>query len=102
MQIGKSLDTDPAVKNLKRKPRADRTAATVATIVDRLKDDELRHDGGSHLGDQLLAVRTLDGTDGLRLASTGRADAVKAAAWAIEQSRTAKPQRQRRLITAAS
>jgi hypothetical protein len=86
--VGKALTDDPALRRLRRVPASDRTAAAVADLADRLAEDTVRHAGSTHLTNQIIAVRTLDGTDGLRMASTGRADAVKAAAWAIERART--------------
>jgi hypothetical protein len=91
--IGASLAEDPALKRLRTKPRNARTGTAVSDLVRRLAEDAVRHDGNIHLTTQLLAVRTLDGADGLRMASTHRADAVKAASWAIEASRGTKPAR---------
>jgi hypothetical protein len=91
--VGKDLigdPLDPALKRLRRLPHAGRTAAAVADLADRLEEDAVTHDGGAHLTGQILAVRTIEGTDGLRMASTGRADAVKAAAWAVEKARTSR------------
>jgi hypothetical protein len=65
-----------------------------------LSGDAVRHDGGAHLADQVLSARTVPGADGPRMASTGRADAIKAAGWAVASCRkksVGKP----RIITAA-
>jgi hypothetical protein len=50
-------------------------------------DGLLRHDGSEALAEQVLALRTVASSDGPRLASKGRADAVKATAWAVERAR---------------
>ncbi|HUG51251.1 MAG TPA: hypothetical protein VLZ78_09675, partial [Terrimesophilobacter sp.] len=87
--LGASLAADPAVKRIRYRARTGRTGAAVAELTRLIGEDAVRHDGAEHLAGQVLGVRTLPGADGLRMASAGRADAVKAAAWAIEGSRTA-------------
>ncbi|RYB91006.1 HNH endonuclease [Nocardioides oleivorans] len=85
--IGASLADDPAFRSVRTKDMRARVGQSVADVDRLLREDVLRHDGGQHLTGQLLAVRTTPGADGVRLASTGRADAVKAAAWAATAAR---------------
>lgn len=85
--MGPSLMTDPAARRLNRAKGEGRTAASVHDLSRLLAEDTIRHDGGAHLTEQVLAVRTLAGADGRRMASSGRADAVKAAVWAVRAAR---------------
>lgn len=87
--VGASLADDPAWSgvNVQSETMAARTA--VADLAGLLRDGALRHDGGQHLTGQVLSLRTSPGADGLRLRSTGRADAVKAAVWAAQAARRA-------------
>lgn len=97
--VGSSMADDPVWKG-----RATSATSAVRTAVadfsGLLRDDVLRHDGGEALTGQVLALRTSPGADGPRMRSTGRADAVKAAVWAVEATRTSlgRP----RIITARS
>jgi hypothetical protein len=63
------------------------TRASVVEVVGMLRDGVLRHDGGGVLTGQVLACRTSPSADGVRVRSTGRADAVKAAGWAAAAAR---------------
>lgn len=91
--LGTSLMTDPAVRRIQRVKGEARTSAAVHDLRRLLTEDLVRHDGGAHLTGQVLAVRTLPGADGPRLVSSERADAVKAAVWAVRaaRSRVGKP-----------
>lgn len=86
--LGTSLMTDPAVRRLNKAKGESRTIASIQDLSRLLKEDVLRHDGGAHLTSQVLAVRTLPGADGARMASAERADAVKAAVWAVKLARS--------------
>lgn len=98
--MGTSLMTDPAARRLSRTKGESRTGASVNDLARLLAEDVLRHDGGAHLTQQVLAVRTLPGADGPRMVSSERADAVKAAVWAVRsaRSRLGKP----RVVVASS
>ncbi|MEV6287407.1 HNH endonuclease [Kribbella sp. NPDC051770] len=85
--VGASLLDDPALKGVRTKKGQVRTVAAVQDLERLIADGTLRHDGGAHLGGQVLAARTLPSADGLRMASTERADAIKAAVWAIADCR---------------
>jgi hypothetical protein len=61
---------------------------SVVDLAGLLRDGGLRHDGGDCLTAQVLGLRTSPGADGLRVRSTGRADAVKAAVWAAQGARS--------------
>ena len=85
--IGASLLEDPALVGIKAKKGQGRTAAAVLELDRLIGEDVFRHDGGEHLTGQVLAARTMPGADGPRMASSGRADAVKAAVWAVADCR---------------
>jgi hypothetical protein len=89
--VGASLVEDPALRGVRMRPQRARAMATVQELVRMLGDGVLEHDGGWHLREQVLAVRTLPGSDGGRLVSAKRADAVKAAAWAAGAARGVRP-----------
>lgn len=95
--VGSSLIDNPALRGFARRPGEKRVAAAVADLADLLREDVLRHDGGDHLTGQILEVRTMPAADGPRLASKGRADAIKAAVWAATAARVA-PKRARIIV----
>lgn len=88
--LGKSLMGDPAVRKVNRQASTQRTPAAVEDFARLLTEGGLHHDGGEHLTSQVLEIRTQPGPDGARLVSKGRADAVKAAAWACAAGRSAR------------
>lgn len=85
--VGASLVEDPAFRSVRTKEMRTRVGQSVADLDRLMREDVLRHDGGQLLTGQVLAVRTTPGADGVRLASSDRADAVKAAAWAATAAR---------------
>jgi hypothetical protein len=87
--VGASLRTDPALTGLRTEAGEGRTGPAAAELARLMRDDTFRHDGNGHLGDQVLAIRTVKSADGARLVSNGRADAVKAAVWAARKARAA-------------
>lgn len=91
--VGSSLKDDPSLKGVAKVPGEGRAAMAAGAVKGLLREQVLRHDGGEHLTGQVLAVRTLDGTDGPRMVSNGRGDAVKAAVWAVRQARPAATKR---------
>lgn len=99
--VGASLADHPALRGVPVRSGEKRTGAAVDAMAQLLRDGVVRHDGGSHLTGQICAVRTLPGVDGPRLVSKGRADAVKAAAWAIALARPAGSAAKRRRILVA-
>lgn len=98
--LGASLAADPAAARFRTRPGEGRTADAVKDVERLLREDVVRHDGGQHLTDQVLAVRTVPGADGRRMSSTGRADAVKATAWAVRAARASRG-RQRLVLPSA-
>jgi hypothetical protein len=83
--VGKSLAT-----GLVGVEAAQGTTRQAVEALRRFIDDGiLTHDGSEALAEQVLGLRTVAGSDGPRLASKGRADAVKALAWAVERARHA-------------
>ncbi|WP_340540415.1 HNH endonuclease [Nocardioides sp. GXZ039] len=89
--VGASLDEDPALARVRRAPKTGPTAAAAVELGRLLAAGQLLHDGGEHLAGQVLEVRTAPGANGPRLVSKGRADAVKAAAWAATSARAHRP-----------
>jgi hypothetical protein len=85
--VGKSIAADPGWALALIEPTGSTTKQAVASLRQLVDDDVLRHTGSGVLTEQALALRTLPGADGPRVRSTGRADAIKAAAWAIEGAR---------------
>jgi hypothetical protein len=85
--VGKSLGSDPAFAGVAIRPVSG-TARGAVVELRRLADEgALMHDGSPELAAQVLTLRTVSGADGPRVRSHGRADAVKAAAWAAVEAR---------------
>ena len=100
--VGASLAEDPAFRSVRKKAMKTRVSMAVADLDRLMRDDVLRHDGGQHLSDQMLGVRTTPGADGPRLVSTGRADAVKAVSWAATAARQRAGRSSRMVIPQAA
>lgn len=99
--IGASLLEDPVMKGVRARKGMGRVNAAVQELQRLVSEDVFRHDGGEHLGAQVLAIRTLPGADGPIMASKGRADALKAAIWCITDARRKSVGRPR-IITASA
>jgi hypothetical protein len=97
--FGASLLTDPCTKGLRVRKGEGRTIATVQTLQRLLRQGEILHDGGKTLTDQVLGLRTLPGSDGPRMASSGRADAVKGLVWCAASIRTPTTTGKPRILT---
>lgn len=89
--VGASLVDDPALASLRITPGKGRSPAAVAELQELLREDGVRHDGGKHLRDQVLGVRTQLGADGPRVVSRTRTDAIKAAVWVAARCRRPGP-----------
>lgn len=89
VSVGKSLADDPALKGLNPTPATGTAISAVTELTRLLTDGAVAHDGSEHLTGQVLAVRTTEGTDGPRLSSQHRTDAIKAAARAATAARRA-------------
>jgi hypothetical protein len=100
--VGSSLATDPALAGVKVRKGEGQVRAAVQEITRLARSGAIRHDGGEHLAEQLLSVRTLPGADGPRMASTGRADAIKAAVWAATSARRPSVGRPRVILPRAT
>lgn len=87
LRVGASLADDPAWRGVRTKAQTGAVVGAVADLARWLHEAAIVHDGGEHLAEQITAVRTLPAANGLRLKSDSRADAVKAAAWAIAAAR---------------
>jgi len=85
--VGKSIAGHPAFADLVVEPIGGTTRQAAIGLRQAIDDGDLHHDGGAHLARQVAALRTVPGADGPRLRSSGRADAVKAAVWAVEAAR---------------
>lgn len=85
--VGATLLEDPALDGLRCRKGQLRTSASVQEFARLMAEDAVRHDGGEHLAGQVLAARVMPGADGPRLVSNGRADAIKAAGWAVAACR---------------
>jgi hypothetical protein len=90
LTVGASLLGDPALRGVTARKGEGRVLAAVQELQRLISEDVVRHDGGDHLTGQVLDLRTLPSVDGPRMSSQGRADAVKAAVWAIGAARTAR------------
>lgn len=99
--VGASLAGDPVLAKRRVKPMTTPITAALAGFGGLLREDAMRHDGSPHLTSQVLALRTRKSANGVTLISKERADAVKAAVWAADAARVARP-RKRRIITASS
>jgi hypothetical protein len=87
MLAGKSIAADPALVGCA--PVGATSRASVADLRRLLDGAALTHDGSPALSDQVLAVRTVPGAEGVRLVSQSRMDAMKAAVWAAGAARSA-------------
>lgn len=99
--VGSSLATDPAWTGMRVKPMTGATLTAAADLARLVSERAIRHDDSRHLRTQVLEVRTSPGANGLRLRSTGRADAIKAAVWAAQSVRTTKSVGKPRILFAA-
>lgn len=77
-----------------------RAATAVQELGRWLREDVVRHDGGEHLTGQVLAARTVPAADGPRMSSKGRADAIKAAVYAVADCRRKAVGRPRVIVAA--
>jgi hypothetical protein len=100
--VGASLVGDPALRGLRLVKGQGRVLPSVLELSRLLAEAQLAHDGSPILTAQVLALRTVPGTDGPRLASSGRADAVKAAVWAAGAARGKRKPRKARLLVASA
>lgn len=89
--VGESLLDDPGLKGFRLRKATGRAAAAVLEVARLIGEDAIRHDGGTLLTDQVVAARTMPGSDGPRMVSTGRFDAVKTAVWAAGAARRKRP-----------
>ena len=96
--LGASLMEDAALFGVPARKGQGRAVIAAQALV-RLQP-YLLHDGGAHLSGQVLNLRTAASAEGPRLVSQGRADAVKAAVWAVEQCQAGAAKGQVRIITA--
>lgn len=85
--VGASLAADPALKGWRVKACAATSRNAALDLARLASETAVKHDGRTHLTDQVMALRTTPGTDGPRLRSTGRTDAVKACVWAVGAAR---------------
>jgi ketosteroid isomerase-like protein len=96
--VGASISEDPVWAKVRVTPAKGTTKAAVDDLTRMLNDGVVVHDGGEHLTDQVISLRTVPGQDGPRLRSTGRADAVKALVWVVASVRRRATGRPRILL----
>jgi len=88
VQVGKSLlAVEPALSALWHEPAQGTTQAAVKELGRLISEGALRHAGADELTDQVMALRVQPSSDGPRLVSKHRADAVKALVWAVASAK---------------
>lgn len=97
--VGASLADHADLRRLAHDAGARGTGPAVEALAEQLAAGVLAHDAGDHLTGQVLDLRTAASTGGRRVVSKGRADAVKAATWAVAAARPALVRRRLRIIT---
>ena len=97
--LGKSMMGDPAAAGRKTIAGAGTALSAVLDLSRLLAEAQFAHTDVDHLSTQVLAVRTVPGADGPRMASQGRVDAVKAATWAAAAARAQVTTRPRILVS---
>jgi len=90
--VGASLVEHPALRRRSMRSGEGQVLAAAQDLSRLLAEGVVRHDGGQHLTGQVTALRTLPGVNGPRMTSTGRADAAKAAVWALQAARAPRSQ----------
>lgn len=91
--VGASLIGDPAFRGMRLRAQASTVAAAVGDLARWIGEGTLVHDGGQHLGAQMIGMRTKATPTGMRIVSAGSADAVKAASWAAAAARSQRAPR---------
>ena len=87
LAVGKSMAEEASVRGLvgvQVVPRGGTSRVAVTDLRLLLDQGRLTHDGSAELTGQVLALMYVDGVDGPRLRPGLRADAVKAAVWAVQ------------------
>jgi hypothetical protein len=85
---GASHVDEPALKRFRPEAGKGRAVNAAHDLERLLGADLFRHDGGAFLAAQVEALRVMPGTDGARLVSKARNDAVKAAMWTADAALT--------------
>ena len=83
--VGSSLADHPAwdEAGVSVESRSGSVRQVAAEFAQAIKESSFRHGRSGVLTEQALAMRVADGVDGVRVVSKERADAVKAAVWAV-------------------
>jgi hypothetical protein len=90
--VGKSLTSDPALADLgpvRLGPAGCTSRQAVVELRRLVRDAGLRHDSSVLLDTQVRELMVTEGTDGPRVRSGSRVDAIKASVWAVEAARAA-------------
>ncbi|KAA1424320.1 hypothetical protein [Nocardioides antri] len=87
---GKSLALDPAFAQIPLTPKGGTSKVAVQDLRRLLDEGVFLHDGSESLAEQALAARAVPSADGIRIRSSARLDAVKAAVWACAAARAAQ------------
>ena len=85
--VGASIAEDPALRTFKVTAGERTGSRAVQDLARFLGERHFRHDGGDYLTSQVTELRTTRTADGLRVASYGRLDGIKAAVWAAGDAR---------------
>ena len=95
VSVGADMVDDPAWREhgLRASSESGSVLAAVGSLSRLLTDGVLRHTGGEHLSGQVLDLRVSPSPAGLRLRSSARSDAVKAAVRAVQAARPVGRQR---------
>jgi hypothetical protein len=90
--VGSSLADHEAWKTNKLRvtKMAEATRTSVGDLLRNLAEHRFRHTGSALLSEQVLGLRVSPGTDGPRIRSTGRLDAVKVLGWAVDEAALVK------------
>lgn len=77
-------------RRLRVKSMSTSTRTCIGDLTRFLAESKFIHDGSKVLEDQVLSLRVSPGVNGPRIRSTDRADAIKAAVWAVQEASLVK------------
>jgi hypothetical protein len=86
--VGASLAEDPIwlQNRLRATSQREATRTAVGGFIRTLAERAFFHDGSDVLTAQVIGLRISPGVDGPRIRSTGRADAIKAVGWCVQEA----------------
>jgi len=88
VRVGSSLAAHPAWSDegVRVEPTSEALKLAVAAFAVSIKEHGFKHARSGILTEQALALRVTESTDGVRVVSKERSDAVKAAVWAVREA----------------